>query len=76
MLPDTSSHTYDGRNGRVALRGFQSSKNKLILYIKKNDGTGYISYDVFVSNYKEDLFLRRDFEGGVIYDVEMEFTEL
>jgi len=76
MLPDTYSHTYDGRPGRISLKTLCSSSSKIKLYIKKNDGTGYLSYDVFASSYSENLFLRRDFEGGVLYDIAMEFTEL
>jgi hypothetical protein len=76
MLPDTYSHTYDGRPGRIGLKSLSDRRSSTTLYIKKNDGSGYLTYNGYISTYSEDLFSRRDFEGGVLYDVAMEFTEL
>jgi hypothetical protein len=76
MLPDSSSHTFDSRQGRSGVKALASSKKSISLYVKKPDGSGYLSYDVFVSNYSENLVSRRNFDGGVLYDVSMEFTEL
>tara|TARA_B100000902_G_scaffold278922_1_gene264821 strand:- start:3800 stop:4273 length:474 start_codon:yes stop_codon:yes gene_type:complete len=76
MLPDTSSNTTDGRSGRVKLKKLCDSRSEITLYIKKNDGSGYLSYNGYISSYNENLFSRRDYEGGVLYDIKMEFTEL
>ena len=76
LLPDDSSHTFDGREGRIYLKSLVDSTNAIRLYIKKNDGNGYTQYNVFVSSYKESLVMRRNFAGGVLYDVSMEFIEL
>ena len=76
LLPDDSSFTFDGREGRIHLKSLVDSTNVIRLYIKKNDGTGYTQYNVFVSSYKESLVMRRNSAGGVLYDVSMEFTEL
>jgi len=76
LLPDDSSDTFDGRQGRIYLKSLVDSTNAIRLYVKKNDGTGYTQYNVFVSSYRESLVMRRNFAGGVLYDISMEFTEL
>ena len=76
LLPDDSTHTYDGRQGRLHLKSLVDSSNVVRLYIKKIDGSGYHEYDVFVSAYTEELVMRRNSAGGVLYNVSMEFTEL
>mgnify|MGYP006199836551 CR=1 FL=1 len=76
MLPDDSSDTFDGRKGRIYLKSLSNSTNAIRLYIKKNDGTGYTQYNVFVNSYQESLIMRRNFSGGVLYNVSMEFEEL
>ncbi len=76
MLPDDSSHTFDGRKGRIYLKSLADSTNAIRLYVKKNDGAGYTQYNVFVSSYRESLVMRRNFAGGVLYDISMEFIEL
>ena len=76
LLPDDSNDTFDGREGRIYLKSLVDSTNAIRLYIKKNDGTGYTQYNVFVSSYRESLVMRRNSAGGVLYDISMEFIEL
>tara|TARA_B110001454_G_scaffold219090_1_gene249851 strand:- start:501 stop:974 length:474 start_codon:yes stop_codon:yes gene_type:complete len=76
MLPDDSSDTFDGRQGRIYLKSLVNSVNAIRLYIKKNDGTGYTQYNVFVNSYQESLVMRRNSSGGVLYNISMEFKEL
>ena len=76
LVPDTSLHTFDGREGRIYLKSLASSKRAIALNIKKADGTGYRTYSVYVNEYQESLVMRRNFDGGVLYDISMGFTEL
>ena len=76
LLPDDASDTFDGRQGRIYLKSLAGSSSEIRLYIKKNDGTGYTQYNVYVNTYQEELVMRRNFAGGVLYNVTMEFTEL
>ena len=76
LLPDDASDTFDGRKGRIYLKSLVDSSSEIRLYIKKNDGIGYTQYNVYVNTYQEELVMRRNFSGGVLYNVTMEFTEL
>ena len=75
-LPDTSAHTSDGREGRLFLKSLASKRRTVLLYLKKTDQTGYTKLSTFVSQYNEALIMRRNEAGGVLYDVQMQFTEL
>jgi hypothetical protein len=76
MMPDSSSFTTDGRSGRKDMKALASSRSAIVLYVKKPDGSGYAVYNTFVNKYDEKLVMRRNFDGGVLYDISMEFTEL
>ena len=76
LIPDDSSHTFDARNGRIFLKSLVDSSSEIRLYIKKNDGTGYTQYNVYIESYTEELSMRRNLAGGVLYNVSMGFVEL
>lgn len=76
FLPDTSTHTYDGREGRLFLKQLARSKNIVLLYIKNSTESDYNKFNVVVSSYSEKLIQRRNFSGGVLYQVSLELMEL
>tara|TARA_R110000824_G_scaffold368843_3_gene558230 strand:- start:291 stop:764 length:474 start_codon:yes stop_codon:yes gene_type:complete len=76
LLPDDSTYTFDGRKGRVHLKSLADSSDAIRLYIKDPSSSGYIRYDVYVASYQEELVMRRNFAGGVLYNISMEFIEL
>jgi hypothetical protein len=76
FLPDTSSHTYDSREGRLFLKQLASSKKIILLYIKNSSQSEYNKFDVVVSSYSEKLLMRRNNDGGVLYKVTLELQEL
>ena len=75
-LPDTSLHTSDSRNGRLYLKALANEKKVILLYIKNADRSDYSKFNVYVSKYSESLAMRRNYAGGVLYDVTLELAEL
>jgi len=76
LIPDDANNTIDGRQGRIYLKALADSSNLIRLYIKKNYENEYEQYNVYVSSYQEQLVMRRNSAGGVLYNVTMEFQEL
>jgi hypothetical protein len=76
FLPDTSTHTYDGREGRLFLKQLARSKSVVLLYIKNSTQSEYNKFNVVVNSYSEKLIQRRNVSGGVLYKVALELMEL
>ena len=76
LLPDTSSDTADGREGRLFLKQLASSKKVILLYIKNSINPTYSQFNVVVTSYSEKLVMRRDHSGGVLYNIGLGLKEL
>ena len=76
FLPDTSTHTSDGREGRLFLKQLSSSKKIILLHIKNSTQSEYNKFNVVVDSYSEKLIQRRNMSGGVLYKVALELMEL
>ena len=76
LLPDTSSDTADGREGRLFLKQLASSKKVILLYIKNSIDPTYSQFNVVVTSYSEKLVMRRDHSGGVLYNIGLGLKEL
>ena len=76
LLPDTSSDTADGREGRLFLKELASSKKIILLYIKNLTDNTYSQYNVIITSYSEKLIIRRNASGGVLYNIGLGMQEL